>query len=70
MMEAFLAREPTAADRIEIAVATLTARFARVHFQGMEAMEAADFLPFLKAWPAAEGERYSDADQAILKVLG
>lgn len=66
MYAAFLAVEPSPDERIEIAIAQLTALAAnRTRNKGAQAVSTADFLLFRDPW----GERPSLADQQIASTL-
>jgi hypothetical protein len=70
LLDEFLEREPCAADRIEISVARLNVHFAAAHRrEGAPAPKLLDFLPYLKAWPDAGSNRYSDVDKEIMKAM-
>ena len=59
MMEHYLARDPSPEDRVEVAVARMTAHFVNAHQpQGAQPKTTADFLPYQKAW----SEVISDAE--------
>jgi len=74
LMEHYLAMQPSASDRVEVALATLCAMFANAN-RGRNGAEAkvTDFLPYLYPWgkPAVvDMSRYNEADQSILAALG
>lgn len=73
LIAAYLAREPAPDERIEIAVAHLSAIYTNAHLQkGSEQKPIADFLLFRKAWTsphATQDGRYSDSDQKMLASL-
>lgn len=70
-MEHYFAREPAPIERLEVAVAGLTAIFAAVHKEkGSPQPKITDFLPYLKAWSdSAGGGRYNEIDKEIMKVM-
>lgn len=71
LVEEFLAVEPSAVDRIEIAIAHLHASYVSVHSRkGATPPKVEAFLPYRKSWKdRALALRYSEADMEIIKAL-
>lgn len=71
LLETFLLREPSALDRVEIAIARLTAKVHNAVFKPKQGIK--DFLPYLKAWDnpieGVDMSRYNEADLSILRNL-
>jgi hypothetical protein len=72
LMQAFFAREPAAEDRIETAIAHLSAIYVGAHRQkGKPAPKIADFLLFRGAWDRKINQaRYSPEDLKTMAALG
>lgn len=66
ILEHYLAKQPAAEDRIEVAVASLIAIYVNAHLRdGAAAKSERDFLPYLEPWR----EVTSDVDQEVLRAL-
>lgn len=66
LLEHYLVKQPAPDERIEIALATLTAIYVNVHMEkGVPQKSARDFLPYLEPWK----EVSSDVDQEVLRAL-
>jgi hypothetical protein len=51
LLEQYLAKQPAAEDRIEIAVARLTATYVNAHLrEGTKAVETTDYLAYHDPW--------------------
>lgn len=69
LLEHYLARQPSPSERIERAIAHLSAIYFNGHrAEGSPARTVADFLPYLDPWP--DLTRYTEVDREILSVLG
>lgn len=69
LIDRFVQKEPSAFDRVEIAIARLTAMYAAYHRpSGARVPKVSDYLPYMNAWPI-EGGRYSDLDREYLAEL-
>jgi hypothetical protein len=70
LLENFLAKEPAAEQRIEVAIAHLTALYVTAHQQkNASPKRITDFMLYLKAWPAESEGQYSDVDREVLQEL-
>jgi hypothetical protein len=75
LIEKFLAREPSAEDRVEIALAHIAAvYFNSQSRQGAPQIKTSDLLLFMDPWQADPlanfaDERYSDLDREIFGQL-
>ena len=76
LMATFSRREPSPADRVEFAVASLERTTLNMNRkQSSQPLKLSDVLLFRKAWERADTDtddaaaRYSDADKATLAAL-
>lgn len=72
LLEHYLAKQPAAGDRIEIALAQICSMYLAAHQkQGAQQPKVSDFLPYLDPWAVKlQKGRYSETDISILKALG
>lgn len=74
LLQAFIAREPPAEERLDIAIAGLRCLLSNyLRPAGRAPFRLLDFLPFHDPWkpaPVAADERYSDLDREIISALG
>lgn len=75
LVEHYLAKQPAAEDRVEIAVARMTAIYANAHRGRADAeFGVRDFLPYLNPeWddkPRFDSSRYNDVDRSFLEAFG
>ena len=69
-MENYLAREPSPAERLEVAIAHLTAIYVNGHqAKGRPPARISDFLLYRNVWPDTADGRYSDVDRQVLQEL-
>jgi hypothetical protein len=73
LLEQYLAKQPATADRIEIALARLTATYVNAHLrEGAKPVETTDYLAYLDPWPEPVDVgtgRYSALDLEIMRGL-
>lgn len=70
LLEHYLAREPAPAERLEVAIARLTAIFVNSKQEkGAPLKRAVDYMSYLKAWPEVVDGRYNETDREVLKEL-
>lgn len=73
LLEQYLGKQPAAEDRLELALARLTAIYINCHLrEGAKPSETTDYLPYLDPWPMPEDVgtgRYSALDMEILGAL-
>lgn len=74
LIEAFLAREPAAEARVEVAVARLAELMVMLWAAKGPRQSLKDFLPYLSVWDStvelAKSDRYSPLDREVFSVLG
>lgn len=73
LLEEYLAKQPAAGDRIEIALARLTAFYCNAHQrEGATPRETLEFLAYHDPWPVpidVGSGRYSALDLEVMKGL-
>lgn len=69
LLEHYLAREPAPLEKLEIAIAHLTAHFVNASFKVNTQKKTADMLLFRKAWSAVSDDRYNEVDKQVLAEL-
>lgn len=73
LYEHFLAKEPTAEARVEIAVARLCELFVKAWGgQGSGRVSVMDYLPFMNTWAIdqmSNDPRYSEVDREVFKAF-
>jgi hypothetical protein len=70
-MDVYLQKQPTAEDRMEIALANLCAMFFNANRgkdQGPKQLK--DFMPFRDPWPVVVDSNYSELDKEVFGALG
>ena len=67
-MDHYLAREPSPVERVETAIAHLTAIYVNAHqSKGRAPTKISDFLLYRGAWPGQTDGRYSELDRQVLQ---
>lgn len=67
ILEHYLAAQPAGEDRIEVALARLTAIYVNAHLkEGVQAKSERDFLPYLDPWKESD---LGDVDEEVLRAL-
>jgi hypothetical protein len=70
LLETYLAREPAPVERLEVAIARLTAQFVHANqAPNQPTPKVIDFLPYRQAWPEPTDGRYNETDREVLKEL-
>lgn len=70
LIEHYLAREPAPVERLEVAIARLTAIFVNSKQQnGTPPKKVTDYMCYLQAWPEVVDSRYNETDREVLKEL-
>lgn len=67
LLDEFLAKEPAADERIEIALAQLCLLVHRANFQGEK--DVKDFMPYINAWPNDIQGRYNETDVEVMRAF-
>lgn len=70
LLEQYLAKQPAPEDRIEIAIARLTAVFINTHLKpGAKAVETADLLAFRDPWAGPPESEFKASNSGWLQAF-